>query len=238
MSTYDGKATHTEILKGDLMSKLSVSGSGEANPKQYNNSTVMMRDPLKGSYGTQITMNQLFSGVVGPENYKVSLNALKEMQKIGVGSNPTFSNIVIVDPKTNASLDIQGTIKEKNYIGVSAALGLPIEINTGNGQHISVKDYNYSVVQTNVGNPQMVIQVNQPDVKLERNTSLFSANTAISMPLGYDDSGFRQVEGQHQLKRLSNFGDWSDRTSRDVSGRAQVSTNSAYNKGKNKIIVK
>ena len=195
-------------------------------------------ETLQYTLPTQITMNQLFSGVVGPENYQVSYNAIKEMQKIGVGSNPNFGNIVIVDPKTNASLDVQANIKEKNYIGVTAALGLPIEINTGNGQHISIKDYNYSVVQTAVGNPQMVIQVAQPDIKLERNTPIFAANTVISSSTGYDDGAQRMTQGQFNSKRISNFGEFVDRTAKDTSGRSLVSTNGSIGKGREKIVAK
>lgn len=195
-------------------------------------------ETLQYTLPTQITMNQLFSGVVGPENYNVSYNAIKEMQKIGVGSNPNFGNIVIVDPKTNASLDVQANIKEKNYIGVTAALGLPIEINTGNGQHISIKDYNYSVVQSAVGNPQLVIQVSQPDIKLERNTPIFAANAVISSSVGYDDSAQRMNQGQFNSKRISNFGEFTDRTAKDTSARALVSTNGSIGKGREKIVAK
>ena len=100
---------------------------------------------------------------------------------LAVNTANTFSNIVVFDPKLNTSIDVGATIREKKYIAVSAAAGLPIIFNTSDGKEIKLKDYTYSIVQPNMNNTQLVIQVNQPEVKLERNMPLFAANTNLQI---------------------------------------------------------
>ena len=90
-----------------------------------------------------------------------------------------FSEIVIVDPKFNTSNSVQSNIQNRNYIALQAALGKPIVLNNPDGQVISIKDYDYKLVQSNMGNSQLVINVRQPDVKLDRETLLYAINTNV-----------------------------------------------------------
>jgi hypothetical protein len=182
------------------------------------------------------------SGIVlsGGDNrpQSVSLNAIKDINAIGIGSNPNFTNIVVIDPKTNASLDVNSTIQEKNYIAVSAAMGKPLHLDTGTGQQIVLKDYKYTPVTSNIGNSQLVIQVAQPDVQLERNTPLFAATTNVGLP-GYNENLARATQGQQQLDRMSNFGSWEDRVSRPIYSRQDMPLNSTMAGDKReKIFVK
>ena len=182
------------------------------------------------------------SGIVlsGGDNrpQSVSLNAIKDMNAIGIGSNPNFTNIVVIDPKTNASLDVNSTIQEKNYIAINAAMGKPLHLDTGTGQQIVLKDYKYTPVTSNIGNSQLVIQVAQPDVQLERNTPLFAATTNVGLP-GYNENLARATQGQQQLDRMANFGSWEDRVSRPIFSRQDVPLNSTMAGDKReKIFVK
>ena len=123
----------------------------------------------------------------------------EDVMKFAVNTANTFSNIVVFDPKLNTSIDVGATIHEKKYIAVSAAAGLPIIFNTSDGKEIKLKDYTYSIVQPNMNNTQLVIQVNQPEVKLERNMPLFAANTNLQIGdsnKGVDNmrEGFTNVE--------------------------------------------
>jgi hypothetical protein len=128
--------------------------------------------------------------------------ATREMpMNFGVNTSTSFSNVVLVDTRNNTSIDVGANVKEKNYIAVSAAAGLPIVFNTNDGQTIKVKDYTYSVVQPNVSNSQMIIQINQPDIKLERNMPLFAANTNLQM--GNTNTGvdkFRETYNNYELE--------------------------------------
>ena len=188
------------------------------------------------SVNSGISLSGMGSGSV--QQYDVSMNAIKDLQSIGILANPNFSNIVVFDPKTNASLDVNSTIKEKNYVAVNAALGKPIHLNTGTGQQIVLKDYQYSAVNPNIGNSQLTIQVAQPDVKLDRNTPLFAATTNVGMP-GYNEDAARQTQGQVQLDKLTNFGGYEDRISRPIYTRQDVPLNSTMAGDKReKIFVK
>ena len=109
----------------------------------------------------------------------ISQHAIQDLNSFGVTSNATFGNIVVFDPKTNATLDLASTVKDKHYIAVNAAYGKPLVFNTNDGRQIMLKDYSYSAVNTAVGNPQLIIQVNQPDVHLDRNTPLFTASSNL-----------------------------------------------------------
>ena len=110
---------------------------------------------------------------------QISANAIQDLRNFAVTSNATFGNIIVYDPKTQASLDLASTVKDKHYIAVTASQGRPLIFNTNDGKQISLKDYSYSVVNTAIGNPQLIIQVNQPEVVLERNTPLFTASSNI-----------------------------------------------------------
>jgi hypothetical protein len=112
-------------------------------------------------------------------------NAVKdEAMNFAVNTANTFSNIVVYDPKLNTSIDVNATIKDKKYVAVSAAAGLPIIFNTSDGKEIKLKNYTYSVVQPNINNTQLVIQIEQPDIKLERNMPLFAAQTNLQIQDG------------------------------------------------------
>ena len=131
---------------------------------------------------------------------EVSQNAIKDLNSFSITSNSTFGNIIVFDPKTNTSLDLASNIKDKHYISVTAAAGAPLVINTNNGKEIVLKDYSYSVVNTNIGNPQLIIQVNQPDIILNRNTPLFAASANLS---GVTNSELAR-SGQSDIKLFQN----------------------------------
>ncbi len=99
--------------------------------------------------------------------------------KPSIGTNITFTEVTVFDPKTNSSLYVQSNIRERNNIAMQAALGMPITLNTNDGKQIRLKDYDYKVVQSSIGNSQMVIQVNQPEITLERNTPLFAVQATM-----------------------------------------------------------
>ena len=205
-----------ELTRG--MTELRPNAVGEVNTYSVNSSIV------------------LSGGDNRPQS--VSLNAIKDINAIGIGSNPNFTNIVVIDPKTNASLDVNSTIQEKNYIAINAAMGKPLHLDTGTGQQIVLKDYKYTPVTSNIGNSQLVIQVAQPDVQLERNTPLFAATTNVGLP-GYNEDLARATQGQQQLDRMANFGSWEDRVSRPIFSRQDVPLNSTMAGDKReKIFVK
>jgi len=100
---------------------------------------------------------------------------------------------------------------------------MPLMLNTNDGKQIVLKDYSYSVVQSAIGNPQMVIQVNQPDVQLERNTPIFAATTNIMYTNMGTNTG-RTTQENIRLDRLNNFGGFEDRASYASQTRMQMPT--------------
>ena len=114
----------------------------------------------------------------------------KELVNIAAASPISFTDIVVFDPRTNSMVSVQANIKDKNAIAVSAAASMPIHFITNDGQTIKLKDYEYKVVQTALGNSQMVIYVRQPDVKLDRSSPLYAAQATLSLS-GLDYSAQR-----------------------------------------------
>ncbi len=160
-------------------------------------------DTLKGSIRptTVIHTDKIREGF-NTENLRG--NAVRDdVMSFPVNSAATFSNIVVVDPKLNTAIDVNATVREKNYIAVAAAAGLPIVFNTSDGKEIKLSDYTYSVANTNLSNSQFVIQINQPDVQLERNMPLFAAQTNLII----NNDGNKAIDGLIENKDKINLKD-------------------------------
>jgi hypothetical protein len=159
---------------------------------------------------------------------KIKDTLLKEL-------NTNFSTITLYDPKTNTSIDVAANIKDKNNIAIEAAKGNPIVVNTNDGKHIKLKDYVYSIVKSNLGNTQLVIQVKQPDIILDRNTPLYAATTNNNNPIGYNENLSRSGSDSQSFKekydhKLTNFGSYLDRHTRVMNGTGQhIDTPVNYN---------
>ena len=78
-----------------------------------------------------------------------------------------------------------------------------------------------------MNNDQLVIQVQQPDIILDRNTPLYAATTNLNDPIGYNEDLSRKgTESSYFSERynnkLANFGKFEDRVSRPVYDQLQV----------------
>jgi hypothetical protein len=161
----------------------------------------------------------------------IGANALQDLNSFSVTTNANFGNIVVFDPKTNSSLDVKTTVKDKHYIALQAAMGKPLTLHTNNGVPIHLKDYSYAVVQSAIGNPQFVIQVNQPEVQLDRNTPLYAASSNGSSSLGDHTSLSRGLQEQYNFEKLGSFGEYTDRTSKaDPTLRIQQTFDNSMSK--------
>lgn len=96
---------------------------------------------------------------------------------------PNFQ-VVIYDPNNHVSSEVTANIREKQNIAVRAARGLPIELNKGDGQKIKLKEnkYTWTVVNTNVGLDQVILTLEDPNIELERNLPLYSAESNYTLP--------------------------------------------------------
>jgi len=206
------------VLQGTKQSNAGMYESFNHDNRVIQGDAKLMREFQVLPVGSQVNFNQLVHIDGNIRNADFTKSAIKDFTAIGVAGNPTFSNIVVYDPKSNNSIDLQANIKEKNYIAVNAALGMPLMVNTNDGKQIVLKDYQYTVVQPNIGNSSLLISVNQPDVKLDRNTPLFAATTNILYNNNSQNSQ-RMTQDQVKLDRISNFGSFTDRTSMVNSGR-------------------
>jgi hypothetical protein len=140
---------------------------------------------------------------------RIKENLLKEL-------NTNYSSIVLYDPKTNTSVSVNASIRDRNYIAINAQAGKPIVVSTADGKNIKLKDYVYSVVKPNIGNSQLVIQVKQPEVLLDRNMPLYAATTNIQDSKGYNEQLTRLVNDQYSTKdkftdKITTFGAYTDR---------------------------
>ncbi len=92
---------------------------------------------------------------------------------------PNFQ-IVVYDANNHVATEVSASIKEKNNIAAQAALGLPITLNQPTGGQIKLRDYNWTVAQTNVGLDQVILSVENPDIQLERNVPLYATSSALA----------------------------------------------------------
>jgi hypothetical protein len=183
-------------------------------------------DPLATRESNVYTVNSSFSNSSYNPTQKPdlasSMSSIKDARHIGIAANPTFNDIIVFDPKTNTSIDVSANVRDKNYVAVNAAAGAPIILNTNDGKEIRIKDYKYSFVSSGLSNPQMVIQIDQPEVTLERNMPLFATTSATSYSTGYNEDMARQTQDSVKLEKLSNFGEYFDRVSRPMDLRSSI----------------
>ena len=166
----------------------------------------------------------------------VDENKIKETLLKNMNSN--FSAVILYDPKTNTSVDVYANLKDRNNIAITAAVGKPIVVNTNDGKKIKLKDYTYQVVQPNIGNTQLVIQVKQPDVVLDRNMPLYSASTNLGTNVGYNDEQIRNNQDTvNMAPKVTNFGSYYDRVSMPRYGDMRVQ-NTAVRTKKNLATVR
>jgi hypothetical protein len=218
-NTINNISMREELAKGTTQNSLNAPAYSNVSGNTINN--ISMREELaKGT--TQNSLNAPAYSNVGNSGITmnnlshnaISANAIQDLQHYNITSNANFGNIVVFDPKTNTTIDLKSTVKDKHYISMQAALGKPLTLHTNNGVPIHLKDYSYSVVQSNVGNTQFIIQVNQPDVTLERNTPLYTASSNASNNLGDYSSMTRGLQEQYHFDKMGSFGDYSDRVSK------------------------
>ena len=126
----------------------------------------------------------------------------KDVREIAATAPISFTDVVVYDPKTNTNIMVEANIREKNAIAITANASLPLYLNTNDGQMIKLKDYEYRTVVAPAGNTQLQIYVRQPDVKLERNLTLYAANTNLSLK-GLDESASaREAAKKIQLESV------------------------------------
>lgn len=125
----------------------------------------------------------------------------KDLLAIAATAPVTFTDIVVYDPRTNTNVQVNANVKEKNAIAVVAQASAPLEFNTSDGQTIRLKDYEYKVVQAAYGNTQLVIYSRQPEIKLDRSTSLYATEATKSM-VGVNQSMLRAQADKLSLESV------------------------------------
>lgn len=93
--------------------------------------------------------------------------------------SPNFS-IQIYNPDTQTSVNVNSSVKDRMNIAVQSSLGNPISLMTENGKNIKLKDYQYKIVNTNVGMDKLILVVPSYEYELERNVPLYSLGSNIS----------------------------------------------------------
>ena len=248
--TNPGSRDHTKMSIGDAVDKDQIKGIIHEDVT----AGIMRTNPnLPLEFGPTVDFDTVKSSIT--ENLEGIFQTNAGLQYIGLGDeairttnadektikdtllknlNTNFSSITIYDPKTNNSIDISANIKDKNYIAISAAKGKEIDLLARDGTPIKLKDYVYSVVNTNAGNSQIVLQVKQPDIFLDRNTPLYASRTNMVSTVGYNEDIFRNAKlSFNQNDKLSNFGSYEDRVSMPNNNMGSVPTASSIRKNRN-----
>ena len=83
-----------------------------------------------------------------------------------------------------------------------------------------------------MNNDQLVIQVKQPNILLDRNTPLYAATTNVNDSIGYNEDMTRKGSDNPYFQdrynqKLSNFGKYEDRVSMPRFSQLQVPYGSA-----------
>jgi hypothetical protein len=151
----------------------------------------------------------------------------KELLRMAVQAPVGFSEILILDPMTNTSVPVQSNIQNRNYISLQAALGQPIIINKADGQEIKLKDYEVKVVQTNLGNNQLVLTVRQPEVKLEREGLYYAMQTNVGLQALSGDN-IRPTKEMELTRPLPLFSTQTN-ISQNIDPSIRMSNPDAYN---------
>ena len=225
---------HTDTIAGVIRSNPSRQLQ-LGNNIDTNEINGMLSDTLEGSFQSNASLQYIGVGDEANRNQKVSESKLKDSLLKAVNTN--FSSITLYDPKTNNSIDISANIKDKNYIAVSASKGKELQLLTRDGTHVKVKDYTYSVVNTNAGTPQIVIQVQQPDIFLDRNTPLYASHTNMVATVGYNEELTRGGKLTFNPNdKLSSFGSYEDRVTKPSFNSSQFMSPTFGSIRKNKNI--
>jgi hypothetical protein len=219
--------TRTDLISGVLKSTPTVSQLLEFRPliDQYDTKNKIIADKESGVLYSTPTLQFIGPADEASRNANVEPNKIKDTLLKEMSTN--FSTITIYDPKNNSSVDVGSSIRDKNYIAIQAAKGAPITLTNEKGQKVKLKDYTYSVVKPNIGNTQLVIQVKQPDVVLDRNTPLYAASTNSTNPLGFDEGLARENQEnfsflQKMNNRMGSHGEYLDRASTPMNIRADM----------------
>ncbi len=135
-------------------------------------------------YGTII--RPLYSAQTNPSMNKgdnnINQDDLKIKKEILLQNiRPNFS-VVLYDPNNHVSTEVSSNIREKNNISIQAALGMPIVVTQQNGQKIKLKDYNYTIVQTNIGTDMLILNIEDPNIHLDRNVPVYAGMTNLNTP--------------------------------------------------------
>lgn len=122
---------------------------------------------------------------------------------------PNFQ-IVVYDPSNHVSTEVSANIKEKMNIAASAAVGKPIILDRTDGTKIRLKDYKWTVVNTNAGLDQVILSVEDPNIQLERNLPLYAARSNPTLANMYNEDAFRSMQDEVSLPNKIAPGSFSN----------------------------
>jgi hypothetical protein len=135
--------------------------------------------------------------------YEIDPNGYLKDNIILKNISPNFS-IVLYDPGTRMSMEVQANLKEKLNIAVQSALNRPIDLTRADGTQIKLKDYRWQIVNSTLGRDNLVLQLqNVPEIQLDRNIPIYA--------MGSNTSGYTKQERLHTIDPIT-----ADRTNIDV----------------------
>jgi hypothetical protein len=109
----------------------------------------------------------------------INTDQVKDKETLLKNLTTNFS-VFVYDPTNNTMQDVTANIKQKVHIAVEASKGMPILLNTNDGKFIKLKDYDWKVVNTNAGTTAIVLEIQNREFELDRNTPIFAINSNVS----------------------------------------------------------
>jgi hypothetical protein len=88
--------------------------------------------------------------------------------------------IVVQTSGDHDGYQINANVQDKIAMIVNSAMGQSISLERDNGDPIRLKDYTWKYVKSSTGADTFIIQADMPELKLDRKTELYAAQTSMS----------------------------------------------------------
>lgn len=235
----------------------------------YNKNNYSVISGASNTFGNTLLANLVNSRLADKTNYGVASNIvmptkveenIRNLDTTQIEAKDTLLknlttnfSVFVYDPVNNTMMDVTANIRQKQNIAVEASKGLPILLNTNDGKFIKLKDYDWKVVNTNAGSAAVVLEIQNREYELDRNTPIFAINSNVSteynQPIkvnyfsdnemriggtsgktnmvlpGYDEKASRETQDQYKFTKTASFGSYEDKVSKPVITGHSYQTN-------------
>ena len=145
-------------------------------------------------------------------------SVVRDIDPYGMTAKVNFGNVMVYDPKTNNVVDVTVNVRDKNYVAVTAA-------GSKNMQLLSADKAHSIDIANVIGNVNYTTTTAQPTRRMERagdksnsvrvnDEVLYTSATTNEKLPGYNEQLSRMNDSARLNPKLTNFGEYEDRTIR------------------------